>query len=391
MDQELVEKLIKFEQGINIHDLESSKVSAKIIGAGSTTMGLKISSLPGKHVRRLPGFYTFEDAKKHIEHIEEYRQRLHALGIATTDTQLVALEAKRYTWGEWYSGGQGIVYVVQPFLEGKNLAKNYLDAANEEEVMTFFEKQLDIARTIIKYNQKHEKDKVGLDVVLNNWELHFTENGEYTLRFNDLAQPVYLVNGTQAYDFYDQASSIMQPFTRDTQAELQKQFQKLNDPRKFLMEMLWGYESINERLIASNESSSSTSLRASFNNESNNSQNCTPESNLTSDCHYTPYPFWAMEQVNQTLRELGLDELTGEEVHLAFRNNNYALYCFRLYRGLSARGRDAFSYLWLSNPLHIKHPDSVKIDMYEPEDSFSNWDYYNCWKNPETRYHPSPK
>ncbi|MGI9281602.1 MAG: hypothetical protein ACR2PX_18500 [Endozoicomonas sp.] len=392
-DEELVEKLITFEQGINIHDLESSKAPGKVIGAGSTTMGLKIKSIPGKHVRRLPGFYTFDDARDHLNHIEEYRQRLHSLDIATTDTQLIALEAKPYTWGEWFSGGQGVVYVVQPFLKGQRLAKNYLESASEAEVITFFEKQLAIAKKVIDYNQKHKKNKVGLDIVLNNWELHFTGKDQYTLRFNDLAQPVYLINGTQPYDFYDQASSIMQPFIGDALNELQKQFQKLSDPRKFLVEMLWGYEHIQQRLISSSNGSSSTaSLAAVFkNNESNNSQNCTPESNQPSDCLHAPYPYWAMERVNQILRELDLVELTGEEVHLALRNNNYALYCFRLFRGLSVKGRDALSYLWLSNPLHIRHPDDVKIDMYELEDRFSYWDYYNCWKNPETRYYPSPK
>ena len=379
-DQKLVDTLIEFEDGLNVSLPEKSKIPFRIIGSGSTTLGLVLDPYQDKLIRRLPGFYTYHDAVVHIGHIQEYRKRLHALGIATTDTQLVALESKRHSLGERWNGGQGIVYVIQPYLKGKRLAKNYLHQAKKQEIKDFFNKQIKVATKILEYNDSNPKEQTSLDIVLNNWELHFLSEDSYTLRFNDIAQPLFTTNGIQPYNWYDQAASVVLPFISDTQKELKEQFEKLQNPREFLTEMLWGYDSLKQLTKASTPRKTAISTPEPL-FELKSEPTSLPET-VKCDQH-SPYPDWAMKQVNQLLKQLKYPELTGQEVYTAFKNNNYALACFRLFRDDSASIRYVLSYLWLANNLYLTKPDDAPMDMYGTSEKPG---LLECYRNPDKKY-----
>ncbi|WP_152558546.1 hypothetical protein [Endozoicomonas numazuensis] len=386
----LVEKLQAFESGIDVDKPEQSRIPYRIIGAGSTSLGMTIAAIPDKLIRRLPGFYSFTHASDHIHQVHTYREKLHALGIQTTDTQLVALEEKRHTWGERLAGGQGVVYVIQPLLNGQKLAKKYLQKASEKETKDFFHKQFQITQRIFEYNKDHPGNEVTLDIVLNNWEVHFTGKGEYVLRLNDLAQPLYSVDGKQPYEWYDQATSLIFPLNRDAQKELVKHFEKLLEPRKYMIELLWGYDLVTDHPERS-------SIAAMFENSSVQNHNCTPDELNQPGCKNHYYPDWALNTVNLELERLKDDQpdaterykkLTGEEVYLSFLNNNYALSCLRLYRGLSHSIRHYLSYLRFSNSIHIQKPEGTPVDMYQTSTLPGYWE---CFRDPDIKYHPSPR
>ena len=390
-DQKVVNALIAFEQGLNVNSHKRSRVPFKIIGAGSTSLGLSISTLPDMLVRRLPGFYSFDDAVSHIQLIQEYRVKLHKLGIATTDTQLVAIETSPQTALHWLLGGPGVVYVIQPLLQGNQLAKNYLQNASKSELREFFGKQFAVAEKILTHNQSNPGNEVSVDIVMNNWELNFTTEGHYSLRLNDIAQPLFVVDGTEPYGWYDQAASILYPVIGMTQTELQKQFKKLLHPRELLIQLLWGYESLHSPLVSHSLNVFSNATSPLFNT-------CEPTAT---------YPQWVMQAVNKKLVELNelnemnemngmqemrLKELSTGEVYEAFKNNNYAIECFRLLRELTASVRYSFSYLKYTNlmalffgpsNIYLTRPHNTKVDMYQTE---MRPGYMQCLRNPDNPY-----
>ncbi|WP_153766113.1 hypothetical protein [Endozoicomonas sp. OPT23] len=351
--------LLKFERGLNKYNPASSTYGFEIKGSGSMTLGLHISSiesLQNKHVRRLAGFCNVDKASQHIQHIHTYRKKLHQLGIETTDTQLAAIESNQFSgWGV-FSEWQGIVYVIQPYLNEPQLAHKLIETASEETRKEIFEKQLGIVIKLHSHNQLHPDDRIALDTALSNWEVD-NQNGELILRLNDLAQPLYEVNGQQAYDWHDQASTVIWGLSGRAQDEMKAHFNKLMSIREALIELLWGYKGYNNSLYREHE----------------------------------PYPDWALSDINLLLSEIGEEPLASEEVLTKFVNNNYSLACLRMIKAKTSSLRYAGSFLWLTSSIHLTKPASTKVDLYGNSEA----GVFQCLKNsdvaPEGWYQDSPK
>ncbi len=327
-----INDLMRFEHGLNTYSPEYSHHSFEIKGSGSTTLGLYINSfdsLENKLVRRLAGFDSIDLAIRHIQNIHTYRQKLHNLDIETTDTQLVALKAEQFSFLDSFSQQSGVVYAIQPYLNNSQLAHKVLETADEETKILIFSKQMEIVLKLLKHNQQHPKDRITLDTALSNWEVYYHDN-TLILRLNDLAQPLYEINGSQLYDWHDQASSVIWGLSGRTQFELRTQFEKIMKPREALTELLWGYKG----------------------------HNSAPDSEAY------PYPEWALSNVNQLLKSMNEEPLKSEEVLKKFIDNNYALACLRLIKGLTSTVRYLGSFVGLTHSVHIPKPADTRVDLY---------------------------
>ena len=356
----MVRDLIQFEYGLNTYSPKNSYFAFNIKGSGSTTLGLHIhsfDSLKNKLVRRLPGFYNFERAIQHLQHIHTYRNKLHNLRIQTTDTQLVALESKESaTPGDVFSYWQGVVYVIQPYLHDSQLAHKVLESATEETKKLLFNEQMKVVLTLFEYNKNHPHDRITLDTGLSNWEVHH-QDGDITLRLNDLAQPLYEENGYQPYDWHDQASSVIWPFNGRTQEEMRMQFDKLMQPREALTQLLWGYK----------------------------------DHNLVAESDAYPYPDWALARVNKELLKMNEVPLSGKEVLTQFINNNYSLACLRMIRDWSSTLRYVGSFAGLTSSTHIPKPGKAQVDLYGNSQAGLVQCLLDSETAPEGWYQDSPK
>ncbi|MGI9276638.1 MAG: hypothetical protein ACR2PT_17570 [Endozoicomonas sp.] len=315
-----------FEQALNTTDPDSSEIRPNIIGVGSTSMGFQIPELEELLIRRLPGFYDYTSAKQHVLKIRRYRDRLHRLGIATTDTQLIALESTRF---------YGVVYVIQPFLKDEQLSKAAFEKKGLHLQKQFLNKQIKVAEKLIRHNTEHSEEAITIDIVSNNWEIYPPGSENFEIRLNDLAQPLYKENNQLAYDLYDQALSVIAPLHLIVQSKMQEEFEELFAPRNLLMQALWGYGK-----PISNEVEKKPVKRE--------------------------YPQWAMAKVNSTLKERKLTPLTSEEVLKGYHSDQFAIACLHKYRHLTTYIRSALTLLGLTRNLYMS-PGNTPIEMYSTD------------------------
>ena len=355
--QALLGQLVAFEEGLNVYSPEKSRISFKIMGAGSTTLGLRITGLESYHVRRLAGFPSLEAANKHIELINEYRMRLHSIGIATTETQLLAVESPQNTLEHWASYTKpGVVYVVQKYMT-HNLAKNYLEQANSIMALTLFKKQLAIVEKILTFNKNRTTDRIVLDPVVSNWEMHFQPNGEFELRLNDLAQPLFEEGAQQVYTWEDQASTVIWPFTGQVLDELKFNFSKLMIPRELLTQVLWGYE----RLDPSFEQTYPNATVFDYETIASLDPQCVLKGTCSKENNY-PYPAWAIYFANKALEPFDRKVLLGRDVYKTLVTNNYGLACLNMIKRYTSTLRWTKGFLF--SDVHIRKPLTTSMDIY---------------------------
>lgn len=337
-DQEIVSILQKFEFGLDSASSYASKIRPNIIGSGSTGLGFTIEPLKGYLIRRLAGFYSFEDAEAHIGHIDEYRKKLHRLGISTTDTQLVAIEMPKRSFKELITWRYGAVYIVQPYLKSEQLAHKFLRTASKEDTQRFFHKQLQVTTTLARHNKQNPMEKLGIDPVMNNWEIHKTGNDDFDIRLNDLGQPLFTRNGKAVYDLYDQALSIIWPVTYAAWSDIFEGFQSLLKPRVMFTQMLWGYEVAN--------------LQHREHYWFNRNQ-----------CDSHLYPEWMLSEVNRKLIEIEEDPISQSFIFKAFKRNNHSIACLHKWRNISFYLRVGIAPI--TNNIYLKKPGDVQVDMYQ--------------------------
>ena len=331
-----------FEQGLNPDTPQNSKIIPEIIGQGSTSIGFRIPDWEHFHIRRLAGFQNYQDAKKHILLINEYRRRLHELSINTTQTQLIALED---------SNAYGVVYVIQPFLDGNRLSKHMLKIYGEPFKKRLLEKQADIAEKIIGHNIKNKKSAITVDIVNNNWEIvdFNPDTFSFDIRLNDIAQPLFKEDGEITYDFYDLAFSIISPLSwllaRD---EIHNEFAELFHPRNLLTQALWGYD----------EPMDLPMWQYYYHSVSGSPP---PRS----------YPKWAMETVNSVLTSFNYKPIDPKEVLAGHHEDIDAIGCLYMYRDASQNFR---SRLGLNSNVYMSAGKTV-AEMYanknKPKPSYS--------------------
>ena len=330
-DEQLLDTVRRFEQGLNPDDPNESKLIPRVIGHGATSIGFQIPGLENYLFRRLPGFTDYEKARQHIFLINRYRSRLHQLSIQTTRSQLIALED---------SHGYGVVYVIQPFLQEYQLSKSAFKKYGDIFKKQLLKKQADVARLVIRHNNDHPASAITVDIVNNNWEI-FDFNPvtmDFDIRLNDIAQPLLKENYEWAYDFSDQAFSIVSPLNWIfVQSEMQKEFGELFEPRTLLMQALWGYDE---------------------------EQPASIYSWLTRAPKVRAYPHWAMETVNDVLQSFNYPSITSAEALAAHKQDKSALGCFDLYREASHELR---RIVGLNSNVYIT-PDKNTKEMYFNDD-----------------------
>ena len=302
-ESDLLDVILHFEHGLNPDTPDKSKIIPEIIGHGSTSIGFRIPGFEDLLIRRLPGFSSYNNAKEHIFLINRYRTKLHQLSIQTTKSQLIALED---------SHGYGVVYVVQPFLQGDRLAKNALKNHGDKFKKLLLARQAEISETVIRHNALHPASAVTVDIVNNNWEIYNLnpDTMKFDVRLNDIAQPLFKENYELTYDFSDQAFSIISPLNwLIVQSEMQKEFGELFEPRNLLMQALWGYDEVQPTSLWYN-------IYAWF----------------TGAPEVRAYPHWAMETANNVLRTFHYASITSAEALAAHQQDKNALSCLDLYR-----------------------------------------------------------
>ena len=322
---ELAELISRFEPGVNIESPEDSEIPVHIVAQGSTTLAFTIEGWEHLLIRRLPGFKNFEAAERHITHIDTYRFLLHERLIETTETHLIALDTP---------GGYGVAYVIQPYLRGDRLAINLMEKYGTRFKQALLKKQIEIIKKLISSTGGREVLNLSVDIVSNNFEVYDFDQStnEFNIRLNDIAQPLFKVDGRIAYDFSDQAFSVFSPFSwMIVEPQMQAEFEDYYCPRHLLLSSLWGYEE------------------------------------LVGTAHYSQ---WALEQVNALAAELELPLISSQEALKAFEQDREALSCFHLYRNLTRRVRGRFG---LSSNIYMS-PGNSTVEMYGTDVKPGYWE-----------------
>ena len=312
----LVDLVSRCEQGLNLDSPEDSEMPIRVVAQGSTTLTFTIDGWDDYIIRRLPGFQSFEDAEQHVVHIDKYRHLLHSILIETTDTDLIALDTP---------GGYGVVYVIQPYLRGEQLAINMIKKYGTRFKQAMLKKQIEIIRSLVRYAGGKDVLDLSVDIVSNNFEVYDFDSDtfDFKIRLNDIAQPLFKINRKTAYDFSDQAFSIVSPLNWwIVQPQMQAEFEDYYEPRYLLLSSLWGYED--------------------------------------PDAGTSYYPQWAMDAVNDVAEEWKRPLLSSEEISKAYHQDTEALSCFRLYRNLTRNIRRGFG---LNSNVYM-NPGNSSVEMY---------------------------
>ena len=315
----IINKLIAFEQGLIPDTPEASVIVPLVIGRGTTSAGLVVPGMDSFLIRRFAGFHDISRAIHHINLMQLYRSRLHRIGIETTDTQLIALES---------SGGYGIVYVLQPFLKHNQLAKNLFWHGSEDLRKALLGRLYQYTSRIITHNLSYSHNQTSIDAAYTNWEVYDFDGKHFKLRLNDLAQPLFKIDGKSVYDGFDQAFTILSPINwLVVSRQIKKEFDAFFQPQRLVIQSLAGLE----RPV-----------------------DLPPWTKIYNWWFSIPapleHPDWAIEQANDVLRQFELHPLNPEKVILLFNDTFYTLHCLYYFRDITMIIR---KWLGLSSNIYI--------------------------------------
>jgi len=177
------EYLSEFEKGLDISEIEKSKIPAEIIGYGEISSIFKVKGYPGWIYKRLPLFETKEQAIEYAKKYEFYVDLLKKTGLQLPDDFYKVINGR----------SKVVLYLAQLEINKEDLCQNRLHSQSDEENLKMLQKIFLEINKVFQFNERHKnKIELSIDGQISNWAVE----GENMLFF-DTSTPLFRLDGVE--------------------------------------------------------------------------------------------------------------------------------------------------------------------------------------------------
>jgi len=177
------EDLSEFEKGLDISEIENSKISAEIIGYGEISSIFKVKGFPGWIYKRLPLFETKEQAVEYAKKYVTYVDFLKKIGLQLPDDFCKVVKGP----------SKVVLYLAQQEINKEDLCQNKLHSQSDEQNLKMLQKIFLKINKVFQFNEKHKnKTELSIDGQISNWAVE----GENLLYF-DTSTPLFRLDGIE--------------------------------------------------------------------------------------------------------------------------------------------------------------------------------------------------
>ncbi len=178
--------LSEFEKGLDISEIENSKILGEIVGYGEISSIFKVKGFSGWIYKRLPLFESIEQAEEYAEKYKKYVDLLKEAGLQLPD--------------DFYKVVNGhvkvVLYLAQQEINKTDLCQNRLHTQTEEKNLKMLQRIFLKINKIYQFNKRNkEKTELSIDGQISNWAVE----GEDLLYF-DTSTPLFKLDGLEQMD-----------------------------------------------------------------------------------------------------------------------------------------------------------------------------------------------
>lgn len=227
-----------FERGLDPAHPERSRIPARVLGYGeiSTVFAIQAGGMEALAFKRLPLFYTWEEAERYGAVHAEYVRVL-------TDEAGLHLPAHGQVMVSGPSG-RPVFYIVQQRMADGSIGNRLLHHLAPEQVCRLLERVLDEMGRVWQYNRQQDRLEVAADGQISNWSLGGPEDGSRdleaaTLWYMDTSTPFLRLDGVEQLDaelFLRSAPSFLAWILR--RLYLQEVVDRYYDPHLVIVDLL---------------------------------------------------------------------------------------------------------------------------------------------------------
>jgi hypothetical protein len=158
--------LSEFEQGLNVHQPDQSRIPARVLGYGEISTVLEIQSAQAGNLayKRMPMFRNEVEVTQYAALYDEYVDVLeNRSGIQVVSGELVKLQGAK---------GKVVAYIVQEKLPPQSIAHRAMQHLPTGEVLKLVQAVLLETQKVFTFNRTHAHElELGFDGQISNWAI----------------------------------------------------------------------------------------------------------------------------------------------------------------------------------------------------------------------------
>ncbi|MBW1899657.1 MAG: hypothetical protein JRI61_11440, partial [Deltaproteobacteria bacterium] len=180
--------LVRFEEGLNPQDLESSSIPARCIGYGEISAIFQIGDNENIVYKRLPLFKNRNEAEDYGLLYHEYCELLKKAGIRLPEDETTVIEVP---------GRPVVLYIAQQKLPVERLCHKLIHTLDQDSIKIMIQQVVSETAKIWEFNRTFGPSlKLAIDGQLSNW-VWIKEEKDHVLYFIDTSTPLYLKEGVE--------------------------------------------------------------------------------------------------------------------------------------------------------------------------------------------------
>ena len=186
-----LERLTKFERGLDPEHPERSQIPARILGYGeiSTVFEIDAEGLRELAFKRLPLFYNAKEVEKYTAVHTEYNRLLEneiGIRLPSHDCALVS-----------NSVGRPIVYIIQKKLSTTAIGNRAIHTLSREQTLVLVKRVLQELNKVWEFNRRQTHVLVGIDGQISNWVI---DSDDESLLYVDTSTPLFRIDQVEQLD-----------------------------------------------------------------------------------------------------------------------------------------------------------------------------------------------
>lgn len=182
IDKELI---IKFEKQLDPQNINSSKISVKLIGYGEISAIFELEDIPGVIFKRMPMFSDYNEAEKYAEKYYKYCELLTNAGVTLPrDETIIVEKSKKLT----------VLYIAQEKFDSNTLGNKIIDILPEIEIKKLATKIIETIYGVWNFNKNNNDVELAIDSQISNW-VYIKETK--ALFYVDTATPIFKINNVE--------------------------------------------------------------------------------------------------------------------------------------------------------------------------------------------------
>ncbi len=181
--------LDRFERGLNITDIDLSKLGAKILGYGEISTIFQIGDDHSRAYKRMPLFATRMAAEEYGDNYRHYCRFLEQAGLHLPEDELRIVERP---------GKTTVLYIVQQQLPAEWFLHRLVQRLDNNDFLAIVERLIPHLLQVWDFNAQNSGTvELALDAQISNWAVAEGDWQNGTIMYVDTSTPLFRLDGVE--------------------------------------------------------------------------------------------------------------------------------------------------------------------------------------------------